>query len=218
MDIGDNAGIKKLLRREGSKDPEVCIRVLTYFVDKASQSQEGGDSDDDDEAIWDDVAEVLSVIEQKGALSPTQVVSILSQNPKLPLQVALKYIVSFVRDVNTKISDLNHEVKTTQHTIDSVLIEQAALKQRNGNVNLAIRGNVARKFRPKAVSEDIDDDDIEDLLLQEQERGQEAKKWDAIRREAKKRSQDHESFYSDIEHAVDGFQAIAKFFGNSVVL
>lgn len=221
MDLGDKVGIKKLLRREGSKEPELCIRVLTYFVDKASQTQDGGDSDDDDEAVWDDVTEVLSVIEQKGALSPTQVVSILSQNPKLPLQVALKYIVSFVREVNTKISDLSHEVKTTQHTIDSVLIEQVALKQRNGTGNAALlkRGNIARKGRPKAMSDDIDDDDLqEDLELQEQERGQEAKKWDAIRREAKKRSQDHEAFYSDIEHAVDGFQAIAKFFGNSVVL
>lgn len=45
MESQDERAIFKVLKREGSKEPEICIRILKYFVQKASMNN--GDSDDE---------------------------------------------------------------------------------------------------------------------------------------------------------------------------
>lgn len=44
IESGDERGIFKILRREGGKDPELYVQVLTYFVKKSITSSQ---SDDD---------------------------------------------------------------------------------------------------------------------------------------------------------------------------
>jgi hypothetical protein len=75
---GDEQGIFRILRREGRKDPDLYVQVLTYFVQKAGRKMNNNNhvkvsEEEDEEERWDAVMEVLTAIEKANVLSSVQV-------------------------------------------------------------------------------------------------------------------------------------------------
>lgn len=66
--------------------------------------------DDEDDERWDDITEVLTLIEKESVLTPTQVIAILSQNPQLPLHIVSNYILKTI------------QVQSTQHLTHCIAI------------------------------------------------------------------------------------------------
>ena len=45
----------------------------------------------------------------------------------------------------------------------------------------------------------------------------EQKKWESIKRAQIERADDHEAFYTELEHSIDGFATVAAYFGKAVI-
>lgn len=64
---------------------------------------------------------------------------------------------------------------------------------------------------------EYEEDEDEDYQLVHHERVVEKKKWESIKKAQLERSSDHEGFYAELEHSVDGFATVAAYFGKTVV-
>jgi hypothetical protein len=113
---GDEKGIFKVLRREGRKDPELYVQVLTHFV---RQAMEEHDDEDEDER-WDSVREVLRLIEAEDALSPMQIVSVCAQHPQLPLSLIGRYIEKSFKETVDDIETLEGNLASTAKTLENL--------------------------------------------------------------------------------------------------
>jgi hypothetical protein len=146
IETGNEKGIMRVLRREGRKDPELYVQVLSYFVklsmNFSSQTREHRDSDDDDDASehasdesdedeerWDLICEVLALIEKERVLTPMQVMPILSLNTELPLHIASKFIKRNMQESCDELSKLEHDVATMRTIVQSVTQEKLVAKQ-----------------------------------------------------------------------------------------
>jgi hypothetical protein len=117
IESGDEKGIFKVLRREGRRDPDLYVQVLSYFV---RQAMEEPDEDEDEEERWDSVREVLRLVEVEDALSPMQIVSVVSQHPQLPLSVVAKYVGNALKSANDDIEVLEQNLASTTQTLETL--------------------------------------------------------------------------------------------------
>lgn len=151
IETGNEKGILRVLRREGRKDPELYVQVLSYFVKlsmtlpRPSQSNAPRDSDDDDDdpmedvseesddddddEKWDLICEVLALIEKERILTPMQVVPILSMNTELPLHIVSRFIKRNLQESCDELSKLEHDVSTMRTIVQSVTQEKLVAKQ-----------------------------------------------------------------------------------------
>jgi hypothetical protein len=196
IEIGDDRAILKLLRREGRNQPDLYVHVLTYFVQNVPPKDAAHADDADDEERWTDVREVLSLIEQQQTLPPVRVISILAQNPELPISVASRYIKKVLHQDSTHLHELEEGVKKVKREVASIP-----------------RGphDSRRKSRQPGEDDDGDVDEDEDKFLAER------RKWEDIRAKQIERTGDHEAFFSELEHSTDGFATIASHFGKVMI-
>lgn len=252
----------KLLRKEGTKDPELFVQVLKFLVqqtmstpsqtvkNKSASSRkqnaataeddeedeekrverafssgeyhsdiEDGDehSDNDDEAKWDVIKDLVDLIEKDGILSPMQVLSILSLNPDLPLHVVADYVQLAFQELSETTSAIEMDVKEAKRRLDQVTHttfaelemkkrqsvlkrEQTASRKQSLNMN-------GRSFNPYEEDEEEEDDEDEEeklRLLRE-----EAEKWQKIREQLIRSSKEHEAFFKELEQNSDGFSIVA---------
>ena len=117
IERGDAKGILKVLRREGRKDPELYVQVLSHFVQQALAEPEDEDAE---EERWDDLNEALRLVEQEEALSPMQVIHVLSQHPQLPMSLVSRFVGDALASTCDDIASLEHNVVGLAHTLDSL--------------------------------------------------------------------------------------------------
>jgi hypothetical protein len=212
IESGDEKGIFKILRKEGRKDPDLYVRVLSYLVE---QSMFGSSNNIDDEMDkWDSIIEVLGLIEKENILSPMNIISILGKNPDLPLTVASKFLRQTIKSTADDIEQLEGDVTTMKNSVDSLSQEDSALRQ------LTRRKTKENKMKLKASNPyDDDDDDEEDdnTILEEHEAILEKRKWEAIKKAQIERGEDNEAFFAELESSQDGFATIAAFFGKATI-
>lgn len=115
IERGDSKGILKTLRREGRKDPELCIQVLSHFVQQALSVPEDPDAE---EERWDDLNEALRLVEGEEALSPMQVVHVLSQHPQLPVSLVSRFVGRSLASTCEEITALERSVSALAVTLD----------------------------------------------------------------------------------------------------
>lgn len=152
IETGNEKGIMRVLRREGRKDPELYVQVLSYFVklsmnlprakqgsgaprdsdddddDPSDEASDESDEEDDDER-WDLICEVLALIEKERILTPMQVVPILSMNTELPLHIVSRFIKRNLQEACDDLSKLEHDVSTMRTIVNSVTQEKLVAKQ-----------------------------------------------------------------------------------------
>lgn len=218
MENGDNLEIFKILRREGSKDPELYVRVLTHFVQRSIRGEESNtnkiddDGDSDDEyARWDPVIEVMDMLEKEAVLSPAQVLSILSLNPELPLHIASSFILKSIREVSEEVEQLEDDVKVASNNLRSIA-HLRKLERQIGSTSgkTAVGGNSDAQY-------DEDDEDDVDIEYRKELERKEQEKWKDIRKKQLECSLDHEGFYTELDRSADGFSTVATFFGRSLI-
>jgi hypothetical protein len=159
MEIGDNKGLFRLLRKEGRRKSEIAPIILTHFVKSAGTSAlksapsspvrkplRGKDSDDEDdddevdeeedadsldgEGKWDDVLEALSIIERDASLSPMEVINILAQNPQLPLSVCFDYTRRYLQATQSEAATTAGLVDNMRSVVSHAEDELEALKKK----------------------------------------------------------------------------------------
>jgi hypothetical protein len=288
IETGNERGIMRILRREGRKDPELFVQVLTYFVrlsmtsssvsastsnsSDATQQQQGqghrggdvsragmgmgADSDDeddcddslhhyDDDERWELINEVLILVERENVLTPMQIIPILSQNPDLPLHLASRFIKRTLKETSDELITLEREVSHMKRIVQGVIQEGIAARQHKLNQQAAAEtaaagggggydsrkgairgGNMTSRtgsMTGGGVSGESDyynDHGDEDELERQQaeaEREVERTKWLGIKNAQEKRTNDHESFFGELEHCSDGFGTIAAYFGKTII-
>jgi hypothetical protein len=158
IETGNERGIMRVLKREGRKDPELFVQVLTYFVRlsmtaASSSSSDGqatsghhhrGKQDDDeeedrdeyasdDDERWDLISEVLTLVEKENVLTPMQIIPILSENPDLPLHIASRFLKRTLRDTSEDLINLEREVSHMKRIVQGVIQEGIAARQHKLN-------------------------------------------------------------------------------------
>lgn len=246
IETGNEKGIMRVLRREGRKDPELYVQVLSYFVKlsmnhpKSSQGQssvhradsddddpsdEASESDEDDDEKWDLICEVLALIEKERILTPMQVVPILSMNTELPLHIVSRFIKRNLQEACEDLSKLEHDVSTMRTIVQSVTQEKLVAKQLHesgggddeaGGGGKKGRGGVSGNGAFTSYDEYDDDDDFE-VQQAEAEREVEKRKWINIKTAQIERTGDHESFFAELENSHDGYSMVAAYFGKTVI-
>jgi hypothetical protein len=226
----DDKGIMKVLRREGRKDTELYIQVLSYFVrlsmvgkESASNGSDDDDEEDDDEERWDHVVEVLSLIDKESVLTPMQVIPILSLNPNLPLHIISRFVKKRLLQTTEELHKLDIEVNTVWNNIQNLSNEEGAIKVMKSDSNNGNKSNIPNSKIQKGgsgfvpMSDDYEDEDELETLQAEAERDTEKKKWRDIKKAQTERTGDHETFFAELEHSVDGFSTIASYFGKTII-
>lgn len=221
IESGNEKGIMRVLRREGRKDPELYLQVLTYFVELSmnshgvSEEDVREDSDDDDEK-WDLICEVLSLIEKERILTPMQVVPILSLNPDLPLYIASRFLKKALFEACDDLAKVESDVSSMRMIVESVAQERAVAKQLKESSHSEDKGS--RQLAGTFTSYDeLDDEDDFEAQQAEAEREVEKKKWANIKKAQIERTGDHESFFAELENSNDGFSTVAAYFGKTIV-
>ena len=171
MESGDEKGIFKVLRREGKKDPQLYARVLGHFVQHAIPEPE---DEEEEEERYDAVAEVLSLVEAEGTLSPMQVVHILSQHPELPLSVAHTYINKALSQEIDSIETLEGNVSGMAKTISQLSNGEGLFEQRSGSTTteatpLKEKSSKSSRRMYKNNSFGNDDDDFEEHYVEHED-------------------------------------------------
>ena len=128
IESGDEKGILKVLRREGRKDPELYVQVLTHFLQIAMDKPA---DDMEEEERWDSVKETLRLVETEAALSLMQVVQILSQHPEAPLSLISRFVGGTLVSSCEDITILENSVATLALTLESL--------ENSDNTNLRAR-------------------------------------------------------------------------------
>lgn len=170
-----------------------------------------------------------------------QVLSILAQNPHLPLHVVADYVQHTFKEVSEGVQSIEADVAESKRKLDAVtsvsLVEnefkkrgtqsQKKAKASNNRNSISKHKKLpgAPGFNPFADDEDDDedeDDDHEEDEDEDEEERLEAKRkeqehWDTIRQRQVECSQDHESFFKELEQAADGFSTVAGYFGRSLI-
>jgi len=204
IESGDEKGIFKILRKEGRKDPDLYVRVLSYLVEQSIST-----TDNDDK--WDSIIEVLGLIEKENILSPMNIITILGKNPELPLFVASKYLKQAINLTEDDIGQLEEDVAAMKNIVESLSLEDSAQRQ-------LVRGKVRETRRSTNVNPYDDDDEEDDGILEEHEAIIEKRKWDAIKKAQIERGDDNEGFFAELEGSQDGFATIAAFFGKATIV
>ena len=157
IEASNDRGLYRILRREGRKDPELYVQVLTYFVNKTiihspldvggGSAGAGGDisrqssddsrqqdvdddeDEDDDDERWSNVIEILTLIESENILSVSQVVSILARNPDLPYSIISKYINKTIVETTDELQTLEKDIGSMRRVVDGIIQEGIARQQ-----------------------------------------------------------------------------------------
>jgi vacuolar protein sorting-associated protein 11 len=243
IETGNEKGIMRVLRREGRKDPELYVQVLSYFVklsmnhpsqshhvhrdsDDEDLSDDSDDSDDNDDEKWDLICEVLALIEKERILTPMQVVPILSLNAELPLHIVSRFIKRNLQEACDDLSKLEHDVSTMRTIVQSVTQEKLVAKQLQESGGGDEDGGNRKKGGKSGSSvghgaftsynEYGDDDDFE-MQQAEAEREVEKRKWVNIKKAQMERTGDHESFFAELENSHDGYSTVAAYFGKTII-
>lgn len=279
IETGNERGIMRVLKREGRKDPELFVQVLTYFVrlsmsssssssssttattsipmelhkksssshpnhadEDGDQEDGGGDGDEkyiyDDDERWDLINEVLILVERENILTPMQIIPILSENPELPLYIASRFIKRTLKETSDDLITLEREVSHMKRIVQGVIQEGIAARQHKLNQQVALLNNQKKNTssgksglksgsgggggvgggRELMIQMD-ENDDMDELEIQQAEAEKEAerKKWLAIKKAQLDRTNNHESFFGELEHCSDGFGTIAAYFGKSLI-
>lgn len=205
IEVGDEKGILRILKREGKKDPELYIQVLHYVISLTGDAT----PDDVDDEAWDQIKEILELMYHEGLLMPLQIIPILARNERLPLAIILPYLNDTYQDVYNKIDVLESNILAVRIKIQSILQEQAAKQQ------IASIGQLQGMIRYK--DDDNDDDDEFEFMRAEAQREAEKQKWESIKRAQIERTNEHESFFAELEHSSDGFETVASYFGKTII-
>jgi vacuolar protein sorting-associated protein 11 len=167
IETGNERGIMRVLKREGRKDSELFIQVLTYFIrltmsnNRASGDRPGGDEepdggedeDEDEDERWDLISEVLTLVEKEGVLTPMQILPILSENPNLPLRIASRFIKRCLKQTTDELSTLEQDVSHMKHLVQGVIQEGIAARQHQLNQQSTARTDVSA---PEVKEEKMD--------------------------------------------------------------
>ncbi|CAM9335366.1 unnamed protein product [Discosporangium mesarthrocarpum] len=254
VEAGDTRNMVRMCRKEGRKNPDLWEQVLGYLVDRSARSSSGTDgpvgstkngvgggagrrgegedeglsSDEGGEGAWDDILELLALIEREQALLPLQVVRILSRNPSLPLWVVRDHLsrhlgeaVSSASVDTAAIQDLRDstgEMKAEIQSLRSVK-EGSAVASSGAGLRVAVelpmffkagqrhglaKGNTGGGYDLPGMGVGIGG-------------GGEQRKIEDIKLAQARKAGDHEQFFKGLEEASDGFAYVASYFGKGVI-
>jgi hypothetical protein len=178
MEAEDEKGIFRVLRREGKKDPDLYVQVLTYFVQQSLNvggSKSGGaaddtkgdnddddddDEDDDEEGRWDAVAQVLSLVESESRIPHMKILHVLARNPELPLSVARRFITRHIVQAREETEELESATVATAATIHDLKQASCDKKKKRKKSKMQKQGNEPKLGAVGVIDghdEDIDD-------------------------------------------------------------
>jgi len=202
---GDDANVLKLLKKEGKKEHSLSQQALTYFLTanisrpllSGEHDIEDGDlvdlvsskKDTNDDDNWEYLTEALDFIQKEELLTPSQVLSILSSSPILPLEVALDYIQKTCATLIDDVNVLEEKIYDIRDTVDVLTIN-------------------------KNKDDSNNSDEVEKTS---QEIAVDRNKWVNIRRAQIEKGKDQEGFYADLEASKDGFTTISSYFGKLAI-
>jgi len=182
--------------------------------DDEEEEDDENDSDDSDgeDGRWDDVEGILELVQKENILPTTQVITILSTHPRLPLKIMLPYIKLKLEESTDAIAHLEECVISSMDNLEKE--SRKRLDQIHAKPVKAVEKPNTNPFVGEEYDEDAEEE-AEELRLAEE---REQEKWNSIRRAQLECSQDHELFYKELElgHA-DGFNTVAAFFGKSII-
>jgi hypothetical protein len=221
IEVENDAGLFKIMRLQGRKDPELYVQILKYFVDKTiaansqhssesasnpssrgrkSDTDSDSDSDEDDNERWDQIGEVLDLIEKQNVLTPTQVISVLSRNPELPFSLVAKYVLQTISDISSECSELETQTQSTQREIEVLLQSSMAKKVLAASKFVPLsqhqRSGASKRFGG-IVDDDDDDIDQEEMKnVMAQEKLNTKQRFVTMQDKMKEKAKDHEKFYA----------------------
>jgi len=235
IESDDTKEVFKVLRREGGKDPELYVQILTHLVqesvsgrdrdrgtlapdsptrpshsgpgDEESDVEEGEDEDEDEDK-WNAIMDVMDLVEKEAALSPLQVLAILALNPKLPLYVAAGFIGNTFKDLSDDIDTVEGEVEAAMRNIQTIS---------HSKVNQV---DPRKRQQRAGVEEEEDDDEDYEEDEEESDRQSKAKReeyWADLRNSMVECSANHEAFFTQLENSTSGFDVVVEHFGRSII-
>ncbi|CBN79204.1 conserved unknown protein [Ectocarpus siliculosus] len=183
----------------------------------------GGDVSSDDgegaggeEGRWDDVRELLALMERDQVLSPLQVVSILSQNSQLPLWVTRDFLPRYLSTSAAAAaadaaaaSELRESTNKMRAEIQGLRATVQSSSSSGSRVAMELPTFMASELE-KGGSKTLSSSGLGGLG------GEQAKIHDIKAAQARS-ALDHEQFFKGLEEAADGFGQVASYFGKGVM-
>ncbi|CAN0163258.1 unnamed protein product, partial [Ectocarpus sp. 8 AP-2014] len=169
-----------------------------------------------EEGRWDDVRELLALIERDQVLSPLQVVSILSQNSQLPLWVTRDFLPRYLSTSAAAAatdaaaaSELRESTNKMRAEIQGLRATVQSSSSSGSRVAMELPTFMASELE-KGGSKTLSSSGLGGLG------GEQAKIHDIKAAQARS-ALDHEQFFKGLEEAADGFGQVASYFGKGVM-
>jgi len=178
--------------------------------EKNDPDAEDEEEDEDEDARYDHIVNLLDLIEKDAILTPAQVLSILAQNPILPLRIVNDYIRNAFQLLQDNIKDIEQNI---DHDVLK-LQEISIMKQAEHQVKLSKKKNSLGTMGYDDYEEDEEDDDIEE----EERKKKDNELWIELKQKQIETSQNHEQFFKELELSPDGFGTVATYFRKSNII
>jgi len=214
METKDTRSMLRLCRREGRANPALWLKVLSYFVDVSYNNSKNKEAEKDvvDELeLWNDLKELLVLIDREQILQPVEVLQALSRYPTIPLGVGKEYIIKHVIEINKEIDEMQAQAEELNQSTNFMKLEIQSLRSHS-----QLFGNLPSsklELPTSFILENMDQGLPVDGDMADSER----KKIEEIKRSQQQKANDHEQFFKDLEESTDGYTQVATYFGKGVL-
>ncbi|CAM9660205.1 unnamed protein product [Pylaiella littoralis] len=184
-----------------------------------ASSEEGDGGVGGEEGRWDDVRELLALIERDQVLSPLRVVSILSQNPQLPLWVTRGFLPRYLTKSAAAAASDALAASELRESTEKMRAEIQGLRATVQSSSSSAAGSRVAMELPTFTASELGKGGSKAVSpsgLGGGLGGEQAKIHDIKAAQARSAS-DHEQFFKGLEEAADGFGQVASYFGKGVM-
>mmetsp|Transcript_12125 Transcript_12125/g.15869 ORF Transcript_12125/g.15869 Transcript_12125/m.15869 type:complete len:945 (+) Transcript_12125:71-2905(+) len=210
----DTRAMLRLCRREGKKNPGLWLKVLFYMVETTFKISKKKEIDDivNDMELWNDIKELLSLIERDQILEPIEVLQVLSKYPHVPLSVIKSYIIKTVVETNQEVDEMQLETKDLKQSTNIMKLEIQSLRSHSQLVTSGITSSKL-DLTTSFVLESMD----QGVVIEGGKTDSERRKIEEIKRSQLQKAKDHEQFFKDLEESTNGYSQVAQYFGKGVL-
>uniref|UniRef100_M4BQ08 Vacuolar protein sorting-associated protein 11 homolog n=1 Tax=Hyaloperonospora arabidopsidis (strain Emoy2) TaxID=559515 RepID=M4BQ08_HYAAE len=215
IEENDDQSILEEVRKHGDKDPNLWSLALKYFAERGPLPK-GATSGKE----WEELQQLLVLIDTNSAIPPLQVVQVLSQSRELPVSVIKQYVVNQLASDEKKIEEDEEKIKAFRSDTKQMKEEIAQLSSRavvfqatkcdlcSHDLDLpAVHFMCQHSFHLNCISE-TDRECISCSMDHRHILG--------LKTQLEQKAGNHEQFYNQLETAADGFNTIAEYFGKGI--
>ena len=191
--------------------------------DDSTTNEDGEEYDDEEiEEIWDNLIEVLTLVEREGTVPILHVLSLLMSSPCIPLSVVKPFMEKEFRLSRERLANLDSDIQTLRTNNEHV--ERGLATVRSTPMPIQIgeeQGEGGGRRRPIMdtpyvyfrCGHSFPAYDISEIDPECSKCAQEVRKWKKIQESQREQISKHEEFFKELEHNRDGFAVVAKAFG-----